>query len=396
MAKNILHTQDKQGELGDLVNYILRNAISDKVSDIHFDPERDGLKIRFRIDGILYPLEGSIKYPREEVISRIKVLAKMDIIEHRFPQDGHFEFAYNDKVYNIRVSTYPTIYGEALVSRILNKEEVIVSIENLGFAQDQLESVDKIVSNPYGMVLITGPTGSGKTTFLYSILNSFQREDRNIITLEDPVELELNTIRQLQINENVGLTFSRVMRSIIRQDPDIIMLGEIRDTETAQKAFQLALTGVLVFSTFHTFDVPGLIIRFIEMGVPRSVVAHALEGIISTRLVRKICSSCVSPYKLTSIEQKFLGEQAGVHNFKKGKGCGVCRNSGYSGRTGIFEVIRFDEEIRSGITENLSASAIRELLERKKVKSLKDSALEKIFQGITTTEEIIRVLGVPS
>ncbi|MDO8536716.1 MAG: GspE/PulE family protein [bacterium] len=380
----------------EVVDNIVHKAITSRASDIHIDPEREGLNIRFRIDGILYPIEKLEPYTAEEIISRIKVVGQMDIAERRFPQDGHFEFTHENKIYNIRVSTAPTIYGEAVALRILNREDIIVNLGDLGLDPEQLEEVNKIGASPYGMVLVTGPTGSGKTTLLYSILSTFNKSSRNIITLEDPVEFPMASVRQIQIDENIGLGFAKSMRAIVRQDPDVIMLGEIRDPETAQMAFQSALTGILIFSTFHTFDVPGLVIRLIEMNVPRSVVAHALSGVISSRLVRKICASCAVPYQLTGFEKKALGVSEELPGLKSGAGCEMCHKSGYLGRTGLFEVVRFDDEVRTNIIEGMPASTLRESLKHKATKSLRDSALEKIASGITTAEEVVRVIGISS
>ncbi|HUZ92435.1 MAG TPA: GspE/PulE family protein [Candidatus Paceibacterota bacterium] len=380
------------GSVPEVVDKILYQAIESKASDVHLDPDREGFSIRFRIDGILYPMDKLASYAQDEIISRIKVVALMDIAERRFPQDGHFEFEHEKRIYNIRVSTAPAIYGEAVALRILNREDVIVNLADLGLNPEQLKTVEKISASPYGMVLVTGPTGSGKTTFLYSILSTFNKISRNIMTLEDPVEFPMASVRQIQIDENIGLGFAKSMRAVVRQDPDVIMLGEIRDADTAQMAFQASLTGILLFSTFHTFDVPGLVIRLIEMGVPRSVVAHALSGIISTRLVRKICHACAEPYEPTESERRFLGD-AVTGQIKKGKGCDTCRQSGYLGRIGLFEVVEFDEEVRSGIIEGMPSSTLREFIEKKSPVNLRASAIEKIAAGITTIEEAIRVIG---
>ena len=304
MSKKIDYSTKSAPEL---VDQIIHQAIEGKASDIHLDPSREGLVVRFRVDGILYAIQTLEQYTEEEVVSRIKVMAQMNIAERRFPQDGHFEFPHEEKTYNIRVSTAPTIYGEATALRILNREDVIVGLGDLGLNAEQLKLATKIIASPSGMVLVTGPTGSGKTTFLYSALGTFNKVARNIITLEDPVEFPMQSVRQIQIDESIGLGFAKSMRAMVRQDPDVIMLGEIRDSETAQMAFQAALTGILVFATFHTFDVPGLVIRLIEMGVPRSVVAHALSGVISSRLARKICSACAQPYALSDLDPKMPG-----------------------------------------------------------------------------------------
>ena len=378
----------------EIVDSILATAIENPASDIHFDSEQKGFVVRMRIDGILYPLELEA-HEAEEIISRIKILAQLDITEHRAPQDGRFEFKVGERPYNIRVSTMPTIYGEAVALRILNKDSGIVGLAESGLEPEQLKTVNSIVNSPYGIILVSGPTGSGKTTFLYSVLETFDCAARNIVTLEDPVESPLPGTRQIQIDENIGFDFAKSMRGVLRQDPNVIMLGEIRDNETAQLAFQAALTGMLVFSTFHTFDVPGLVIRLIEMGVPRSVVAHAISGVISTRLVRKICAACATPYEPSEFEKKvFLtGDLTGVE-LRKGRGCHACHESGYLGRTGLFEVVPFDDEIRSAFIEQTSSSDLRDCIKRKITRSMADSAMEKVLNGTTTAEEIIRTIGI--
>lgn len=377
----------------DWVDRILSNAIDSRASDVHFEPGRDRFNVRFRIDGILYAIESLPRDSQENIISRTKVLSQTDITEQRLPQDGHFEFKHKDKIYNIRVSTFRTSYGEAAVLRILNREDILIRFEELGFDQDQLEEVSKLINRPYGMTLITGPSGSGKTTLLYSILNNLNKKGNNIVTLEDPIEFQMSDVRQMQINESIGLNFSRGVRATLRQDPDIIMIGEIRDSETAQMAIRAALGGILVFSTFHTLDVPALVTRFIEMGIPRSVVAQTISGVISSRLVRKVCGSCKEPYQLTAYEKKVLGVQDQTHNFQKGKGCDKCRGSGYLGRTGVFEVVCFDDEVRTYIIEQKPFSELKELFQKKRIKTLREVAVAKASRGITTPGEVIRVIG---
>ncbi len=378
----------------EVVDGILMTAIEGRASDVHLDVSEKGFLVRLRIDGVLYPLELEA-HIAEEITSRIKVLAQLDIMEHRAPQDGRFQFKVGGGAsYNIRVSTMPTIYGEAIALRILNKDVEVVSLEKSGLDPGQLEAVKSIIRSPYGIVLVTGPTGSGKTTFLYSVLDMFDRTARNIVTLEDPVESPLQGARQIQIDEGIGFNFAKSMRGVLRQDPNVIMVGEIRDGETAQLAFQAALTGMLVFSTFHTFDVSALVVRLIEMGIPRSVTAYALSGVISTRLVRKICPSCAMPYTLSEFERSALKmEDAAGTEFRKGKGCGTCHESGYLGRTGLFEVVPFDDDIRAAIIEQTSSANLRERIRRKITKSMADSARAKILNGTTTAEEIIRTIG---
>ena len=376
----------------DWLNRLLTDAIGKRASDIHLEPQREGIKVRFRIDGMLYDVERVNLDSVESTTSRLKVLAGLDITEHRLPQDGHFEFNYDVRIYNIRVSAFPTIYGESIVMRILNREDILIDISELGFDENQHKTMLKLINDPYGMVLITGPSGSGKTTLLYSILNSVKKETNNIITIEDPVEVQMEEIRQTQVNEATAFTFAKALKAVLRQDPDIIMVGEIRDNETAQISIQAALTGRLVFSTFHTLNVFGVTARLIEMGVPRSVTANSVNAVISARLVRKICNNCKEEYSPKQNELRFVENISGSTLFK-GRGCNECVMSGYKGRIGIFEVVPFDEEIRSIITENPQLSDLLPLVKQKGIKSLKEAALDKVAQGTTTTSEVIRVTG---
>ena len=383
----------------DWLDKIFIKAIDNHASDIHFEPERDGLNVRIRVDGLLRQIEVLDKYSQDTIISKIKVMSKIDITDHRFPQDGHFEFNYGERIYNVRVSTLPTIYGEAIVMRILNREDILMKLDFLGFSEKQLPYVNKLLFTVSGMVLITGPTGSGKTNLLYSIIHKLSTPEKNTVTLEDPIEYQMSNIRQTQINDGIGLTFAKALRSVIRQDPDIIMLGEIRDVDTALMAIQAALTGILVFCTFHTFDVPALVTRFLEFGISNSIIAQSVKGVISTRLVRKICDQCKKPYSLDESKtidvytKKIMDQQQIPVSLRKGKGCLKCSNTGYYGRTGIYEVIYFDDDLKTSIIEQKPASYIQNLIVSKKAMNLKESAMEKVFQGITTTEEVFRVLG---
>lgn len=381
---------------------IIISAIEKRTSDIHFEPERDDFNVRFRIDGILelQQFEGLNKYFQNNIISKIKVLSNMNITEHRRPQDGHFEFDYKGKTYDIRASSLPTLYGETLVLRLLNREDILIKLESLGLFQDQLELINKLIASFSGMILTTGPVGSGKTSLLYSIIHALNKQSINIITLEDPIEYQMANIRQTQINESIDLSYSKAMRSVFRQDPDVVMLGEIRDGDTAQMAILGSLTGILMFSSFHTFDVPALVTRFLEFGVSNSVIAQTIKGVISTRLIRVICPSCKEPQnvkdfdKLDSYTRSIAEHYRGSMNLQRGHGCEKCSNTGYFGRTGIFEVIYFDEEIQASIIEHKPPSYISEIIRKKKARSLRDSAIEKVFQGITTFEDVKRVLGV--
>lgn len=387
-------------ESGDWFENIIIAAIEKRTSDIHFEPERDSFNVRFRIDGLLHESESLNKSSQDNIISKIKVLSNMNITEHRLPQDGHFEFSYKNRIYNIRVSTLPSLYGETLVLRILNREDILIRLETLGFLPEQLELMNKLIVGSSGLVIVTGPTGSGKTSLLYSIVNSLNKPDKNIITLEDPIEYQITNVRQTQINENVELSYSKAMRSVLRQDPDIVMLGEIRDVDTAQMAVMASLSGIFIFSSFHTFDVAALIARFQEFGISNTIIAQTIRGVVSTRLIRVICSSCKEPYqpsdfdKVGAYTKSVIDRFNGQKVFQKGHGCDKCNGKGYLGRTGVFEVVYFGEEIQASIIERRPALFIRELIKKKKNKSIRDCAIEKVIQGVTTFEEVVRVLGV--
>lgn len=372
---------------------LLSNAFEMRASDIHIEITRDMLGVRFRIDGLLYLVETLNRESQPTIISHIKIVSQLESTESRLPQDGHFEFIHNNRAYNIRVSTFPTIYGEVVVMRILNREDILLNLENLGFDEEQLKTVDTLIHRPYGMVLITGPSSCGKTTLLYSVLNVLSKPTNNIITIENPVELQIDGMRQTQVNEYSQFKFATALRTVLRQDPDIIMVGEMRDDETVQIAIQAALAGRLVFSTFHTLNVPGVVNRLLEMDIPASVIANVITGVISSRLVRKICPECKAPYQPSEEEKRMLGETLSAGQvFYKGLGCEKCLKSGYFGRTGIFEIIPFDdEEIRFAIVEKMHLSEMFSAIQKKKIKTLRESAMEKVYQGITTFEEVIRV-----
>lgn len=376
-----------------VLDNLIGMAIENRASDIHFEPTREGFNVRFRIDGILHPISQLNLNTEEQVVSRIKILSQMDIVEHRLPKDGHFEFAYKNRIYSIRVSTMPDIYGESIVFRIHGQEDVILKMEDLGLDAEQLELLKDLVRSPNGLILVTGPTGSGKTNLLYSILNYLNSPEKNIMTLEDPVEYQIENIRQTSINSEIGLTFAAAIRSILRQDPDVIMLGEIRDNETAVMAVQASLSGILLLSTFHTFDLPALLNRLVEMGVDRSIVAQSVRGVIAIRLVRKTCENCKVEAVPTEKQLGLMPEEFRGGKFYEGKGCNVCQNLGFVGRTGIFEIIDIDTEIRTMIFDSRPSAEILELLRKKSVKNLRTSAFEKVAAGMTTLDEALRVTG---
>lgn len=373
---------------------LLSKAIDLKASDIHIEPQREVINIRIRVDGLLYIIENLHNSTHDTVVSHIKIVSQMDSTESRLPQDGHFEYPHADHIFNIRVSTFPTIYGEAVVMRILNRESTLLDLGSLGFDQQQLGVVYSLIRQPYGMILITGPSGSGKTTLLYSILNVLNQSTHNIITVEDPIELQIDGMRQTQVNEFSKLDFKTALRSVLRQDPDIVMVGEIRDDESAQIAMQAALSGRLVFSTFHTLNVPGVVARLIEMKIPQSVIANAITGVVSVRLVRKICPICKEAYQPSDEERILLeGNLLPQQTFYRGRGCGNCLNSGFFGRIGIFEVVPFDEDVRFIILEKRNLSEMSAMFRQKKIKNLQVSAMDKVYQGATTIAEVLRVTG---
>ncbi len=373
---------------------MLDEAIKRRTSDIHLDPGKDSARMRLRVDGMLYDLEEYDMNLHSRIVSKIKVFANMNIANTYFPQDGQFEHIYNERVHYLRVSSYPTIHGESVVMRVLNRGDSFVGLGDLGLDEKQLYDVMTLISNPFGMVLTTGPTGSGKTTLLNSILNHLNNGKNNIITVEDPVEYRIKGVRQTQVNRFHKLDFAEALRAILRQDPDVVMIGEIRDSKTAQTAVRAALTGRLFFSTFHTLDVFAIVARFIEMEIPRSVVAHVIGGIISSRLVRQIHEDCKAPYSLTKDEEYLLdGLLPEKATFYHGEGCEECNGTGYYGTTGIFEVVAFNEEIRSAILKSAGEEEIRQVLEEKGIKSLLGSGIDKVVKGITTPEEVLRVTG---
>ena len=350
-----------------LVNIMIIEAVHQRASDIHIEPEEDSLKIRFRVDGLLHERTGPPKYLQSAVISRIKVMAELNISERRIPQDGRIQMKMEGHDIDIRVSCIPTIYGENVVLRLLDRSQIILELKQLGLSSSILAQYKKLISLPHGIILVCGPTGSGKTTTLYTSLNVINSEDKNIITIEDPIEYHLAGIRQMQVNPKVELVFANALSSILRQDPDIIMVGEIRNTETAKAAVQAALTGHLVFSTLHTNDAPSAVTRLIDMGVEPFLISSSVIGVLSQRLVRTICTEC------------------------KGKGCKGCLQTGLRGRVGIFELMVPDEKIRELISAKASADQIRKTAIRAGMQLLRENGQKKINDGITTKEEVMRV-----
>lgn len=376
-----------------LVDLIIAQAVRDRASDIHVEPEQDLTRIRFRIDGILHEIPSPPKEWEAAVISRVKVLSGMDIAESRIPQDGHFQAKVDDKIIDFRVATIPTVFGENLVMRLLDTASVMIGLERLGFGTyEELKRYESLISKPYGIILSTGPTGSGKTTTLYSALMRINTIDRNIITIEDPVEFRLGLIRQIQVNPKAGINFANGLRSILRQDPDVIMVGEIRDLETAVIAVQAALTGHLVFSTLHTNDAPSAITRLVNMGVEPFLISASLIGVMAQRLVRVICEHCKESYEPSKalLEKWGLRDKEGITLYR-GRGCDECKGTGYRGRTGIFELMIVDDELREMIISESSTVALRKKAQEKGMRLLSEDGVSKVLTGITSIEEVARV-----
>ena len=374
-----------------LVNLMFSQAIREKASDIHVEPEEDLLRVRFRVDGILREVFVQPKNLQYAVASRIKILAELNIAERRLPQDGRFQVRADGHDVDIRVSTIPTAFGENIVMRILDKSNLIVNLEDLGFTQKTLKLFTQTLHSPYGIILVTGPTGSGKTTTLYSALHSINTLDKNIITIEDPIEYRLKMIRQSQVNTKIGMTFAAGLRSILRQDPDIIMVGEIRDTETATVAVQAALTGHLVLSTLHTNDTAGAVTRLVEMGVEPFLVSSSIICVIAQRLVRKICPNCKVSYKASDELIREIKLQPGKqYTFYRGEGCRNCKETGYKGRLAMFEFLPMNDDIRRMILKKESALDIRDYAMSNGMKTLQQDGLLKAINGFTTVEEVMR------
>jgi type IV pilus assembly protein PilB len=383
----------EEGPISQLVNLILSEAVRDRASDIHIEPEENQLRIRYRVDGMLRettPLQGKYTNP---VTSRLKIMSKLDIAERRSPQDGRFHFSSNSHNIDVRVSSFPTIHGENVVLRLLDQSSILLTLEDLGFLPEDFKKFLYLIHIPYGFVLVTGPTGSGKTTTLYATLNSINDPQKNVITLEDPVEYRLQGIRQAQVNPKAGLTFAGGLRSILRQDPDIVMVGEIRDGETANIAVQAALTGHLVFSTIHTNDAPSTLIRLGEMGIPPFLIASSVEGVLAQRLIRKLCPECKEPYQATTENLADLGFPANKELvLQKPKGCRLCKNTGYRGRLGLYELLIADPEIKELMLQKASPALVAETARRTQgMKTLREDGVAKVIKGITSVEELNRV-----
>ena len=387
--EDVLRSLAEDASVVNLVDGIIAKALAEKASDIHVEPDEDILRVRYRIDGILHEVLSLSKVLHPAIISRVKIMSNMNIAEKRLPQDGRFKIKRNFKDVDFRVSTLPTNYGEKVVLRILDREKALLDLKNIGMDEYSLNIYEDMISKPYGIVLISGPTGSGKTTTLYASLNKLNTPEKNIITVEDPIEYNFKLINQVNVDEAAGLTFANALRSILRQDPDIIMIGEIRDKETAEIAIQASLTGHLVLSTIHTNDAASSAVRLVEMGIENYLVSTSLLGVVGQRLVRKICPHCKVEYK----PEKELVERLGLDEdivLYKGEGCEKCKFSGYQGRIGIYEVMKIDRDIRSLINRNAPIDEIRQKAKENGMRFMRDSGLELVKKGITTLEEVLR------
>lgn len=377
-----------------LVNLMMSQAVKDRASDIHIEPTKDRVKIRFRIDGVLYDRLSPPKYIQSALISRIKIMAKMNIAEKRLPQDGRIEIRIADKNIDIRVSTIPTSFGERVVLRLLDKTNVLMRVSDLGMPQDRVKEFDKLIQSSHGIVLVTGPTGSGKTTTLYGALSSINKSNINIITIEDPVEYQLEGVGQIQVNPKIDLTFARGLRSIVRQDPDVILVGEIRDLETAEIAVQSALTGHLVFSTLHTNDSSSAVTRLVDMGIESFLITSSVIAILAQRLVRVICDNCKVEYTPDEESLRDIGitpDMLANRKIYRGRGCSSCLNTGYRGRTGIFELMVMNDTLKGLILKTSDANAIANKAIQGGMITLRQDGVQKVLNGITTIEEIFRV-----
>lgn len=394
-AETSLQDMASEAPVVKLVNSILYQAVREGATDIHLSPEKTYVEIRFRVDGKLHFIPSPSKQMFLPMISRLKIMTGLDISVSRIPQDGRMTIVVNKKEINIRASTLPTVYGENMVLRLLDTSSGIYSLKNLGFLPKDILALQQMIQMPYGMVLCTGPTGSGKSTSLFSMLKEINSSDTNIITLEDPVEYRMEHIRQVQLNHKAGMTFASGLRSILRQDPDVIMVGEIRDTETAKVAVQAALTGHLVFSTVHTNDAAGAITRLVEMGIEPFMVSSVMLVTIAQRLVRRICPHCKETYTPNPDQIKFWGLKPKPYTFVRAKGCHQCLDTGYKGRVGFYEILFINEAIKQMIIDGHSAQEItRQAQKTGQLKSLKFDAVHKVVQGLTTHEEAMSAIQV--
>ena len=389
-----LRDMASEGPVIRLVNLVITRAIERRASDIHLEPFEDNFRVRYRVDGVLHDVESPPKRLQAAIISRVKIMAKMNIAERRLPQDGRIMLRVKGKEIDFRVSTVPTIHGESIVLRILDKSSIVLDIMKLGFARDTLDVFQNLIDHPHGIILVTGPTGSGKTTTLYCALGRINSPDKKIITVEDPVEYQLKGINQIQVKPAINLTFANALRSIVRQDPDVILIGEIRDSETAEIAIHSALTGHLVLSTLHTNDAPSAITRLINMGMEDYLLSSTIIGILAQRLVRTACPYCRVPYTPDPAilhEMKMDGVNPEEMKIFDVKGCSQCGNTGYWGRLGIYELLRMTEDIQKLIMEKKDANVIKDQARKSGMRTLREDGWLKVKEGITTVSEVVRV-----
>jgi type IV pilus assembly protein PilB len=375
-----------------LVNLVLLQAIKDKASDVHFEPFEDEFKMRYRIDGVLFEMVPPPKYVAMAISSRVKVMAGLDIAERRMPQDGRIELLVSGRPVDLRVSILPTMFGESVVLRVLDRTQVNLDLEQIGFREEELNVFRQLIHKPHGIVVVTGPTGSGKTTTLYSALRERNTVDVKILTSEDPVEYDIDGMLQCQVKPDIGLTFARCLRSFLRQDPDIILVGEVRDIETAQIAVQASLTGHLVFTTLHTNDAPSSIARLLDLGMEPFLLTATLEAVVAQRLLRKICENCKEEYEPTESALFQLGltpEDIAGRTLYYGTGCDYCNMTGYRGRTAIFEMMVLDDELRELVMKHASSAVLRTEARKRGMRSLREAGLVDIYDGITTIEEVV-------
>ena len=375
------------------VDLILDKAIAAKASDIHFEPFEHEFKIRYRVDGALYEMDPPPHRLALPVISRVKVMSNLNIAERRLPQDGRIQRMINGKQVDLRVSTLPTAFGESVVLRVLDRSNVNLELETLGMPDEIMDYIEEVIERPNGIFIVTGPTGSGKTTTLYSCLRKINTIDSKLLTAEDPVEYEIDGIIQVPINDSIGLTFSRVLRAFLRQDPDRILVGETRDTETAQIAIQASLTGHLVFTTLHTNDSTGAVTRLVDMGIEPFLISASLEAVLAQRLIRKICENCKTPYEPSEKVLASLGlsiHEIGDKNFYYGKGCEVCNQTGYKGRKGIYELLKITDPIRAMINDRAPGVLIRQKAIELGMTTLREDGMRSIYDGLTTIEEVVK------
>ncbi len=396
-ADNTGETVDADAPIIKLVNGMIIEAFKMRASDIHLEPMAKTFRVRYRVDGVMQQMKSPPKRLQAAILSRLKIQSNMSIAERRIPQDGRIQSQVGGKLIDLRVSCLPTNHGESIVMRILDKEGLRLGLPELGFFTDDQQTFEKLIALPDGILLVTGPTGSGKTTTLYSCLHFINRPDRKIITVEDPVEYQLAGINQVQVNETVGLSFAMALRAILRQAPNVIMLGEIRDLETASIAINASLTGHLVFSTLHTNDAPGAVTRLIDIGVKPFLVASSTRALMAQRLVRKICRQCATPHMPTDAELRSLNidpstvtNGSGGATFMRGKGCGNCSNTGYRGRFGVFEIFVIDDEARKLIYDKVPSSVLRSRAREMGMRTLREDGIRKVLAGLTTPEEVIR------